>query len=51
MPEKDKNVVKLYASDFKSLHVFTHLRGKTPKDLERGNSEELQDLHWLEVSM
>ena len=46
MPEKDKkNVVKLYASDFKSLHVFTHLGGKIPKDLKRGKAEELQDLH------
>lgn len=50
MPEKDKNVVKLYASDFQSLHGFTHLGEKTLKDLEREKAEELQDLHWLEVS-
>lgn len=40
-----KNTVKLYTSQFKFLHISTHLGMKTPKDLGSGKAEEVPDLH------
>lgn len=36
-----QNTVKSYTSQFKSLHISTHLGVKTPKDLGRGEAEVL----------